>query len=150
MVALPDARRAAHFPVEPVSQDYPVSVLHISHPRSRASGPPHRYESQVQHLRAQIDGSSRHHHDEQRLQQQPAQRPPLSRHNTVTSRGLLNPRARTFGSKAAATAAVTCALAQRVEVYDGEVRIMGSKLRLLHTHSARKLKFSATQGLKWR
>ncbi len=43
------------------------------------------------------------------------------------------------------------ALAQRVEVAEGEVRIMGSKFRLLQTLVANGSVNSApTQGLKWR
>ena len=43
------------------------------------------------------------------------------------------------------------ALAQRVEVYDSEVRITGSKSRLLHTLTAKNSVNSVpTQGLKWR
>lgn len=43
------------------------------------------------------------------------------------------------------------ALAQRVEVADGEVRIMGSKSRLLQTLVAGSGVISVpTQGLKWR
>ncbi len=43
------------------------------------------------------------------------------------------------------------ALAQRVEVADGEVRIMGSKSRLLQTLTAKNSVNSVpTQGLKWR
>ena len=43
------------------------------------------------------------------------------------------------------------AFAQRVEVADGEVRIMGSKSRLLQTLTAKNSVNSVpTQGLKWR
>ena len=43
------------------------------------------------------------------------------------------------------------ALAQRVEVADGEVRIMGSKSRLLQVLSGKNSVNSVpTQGLKWR
>src|SRR5690606_13314167 len=44
--------------------------------------------------------------------------------------------ANAYGSKVAATAATICALAQRVEVADDEVRIMGSKSKLLRTLAA--------------
>jgi hypothetical protein len=43
------------------------------------------------------------------------------------------------------------ALAQRVEVADGEVRIMGSKTRLLQALTGKSSVNSVpTQGLKWR
>jgi hypothetical protein len=43
------------------------------------------------------------------------------------------------------------ALAQRVEVADGEVRIMGSKSRLLQVLTAKNgVNSVPTQGLKWR
>ena len=61
-------------------------------------------------------------------------------------------RARVFGLRGTATAAtILSRLAQRVEVSESEVRIMGSRSRLLQALVANGGVASVpTQGLKWR